>query len=825
MSYGAEVGSGHIAIMPRFTGFRSAVGKETDAAAKSSTQGFARIFGRAGAGIGRTAGQGVSRGFEGATKNLATATLAKVKSDVASASRALQQARLKEQDSAGRARIAETQLAEALTKYSAGSSQAVRAQERLASAQRAVASAQDVTRGSSERLRSAQAQLQTATKEAAAAATSAGSGFSSAMSSSTSIFSSGGRSSGLGFAGGLSGVLKGGLIAGVVAGFASSVLGGVGNVIGDAVGRIESGLTSAVKTSIDFNSQIESANIGFTTMLGSGQKAATFLNGLKRFAVSTPFEFTDLIKNSQYLLGMGVNAKRVIPDLRALGDSVAATGGNADVLNNTIAAFGQLTAKSTLDMGNLNQLLEGGVPSALKILAAGFHTTTGGMVDLISQGKVLSSEALPILIKGIEKGTSKTAALGGMMSKQSQTFAGAMSNINDSVQQGLGTALQPLFKVFEGIATKVAAFAGSTGFQTFIKGVATAVGSLVNGGLVSQVQGFFQQLLGDPAVVKAGRDLISSIGPAFDKISTAVTTAMPFVLQFAQQVLPPLINGITSTVKHTSEFVGFLGKISPALAPIGGAIAGTITFLDGFRGSIVDAAGAVGRFVGGVVSGFHRFETAILGAAVGAAVGVAGFARDAGAAFGRFATAAGSKVGEAVRFVASLPGRAASALGNLGSRLFSSGAALIGGFVDGIRSKIKAITDAVGAVMAAAKGFFPNSPAKVGPFSGKGWTFHSGVATGNDWAAGIDSTRSTIQRSASAAMQTAALVTASSVSLSGASGAGGTGGGYGDVRVEIVNKTGINLTDLIDVRVTRGIEKRDQVLNTSARMGKRRHLV
>ncbi|WP_442803472.1 hypothetical protein OG411_19365 [Streptomyces pseudogriseolus] len=87
-----------------------------------------------------------------------------------------------------------------------------------------------------------------------------------------------------------------------------------------------------------------------------------------------------------------------------------------------------------------------------------------------------------------------------------------------------------------------------------------------------------------------------------------------------------------------------------------------------------------------------------------------------------------SKIAEAVSWVRGLPGRAASALGNLGSRLRGAGRALIRGFVDGIRSMIGEARDAASSVVSSVRNFFPFSPAKEGPFSGSGYTDHSGRA-------------------------------------------------------------------------------------------------
>src|SRR5690606_39340172 len=99
-------------------------------------------------------------------------------------------------------------------------------------------------------------------------------------------------------------------------------------------------------------------------------------------------------------------------------------------------------------------------------------------------------------------------------------------------------------------------------------------------------------------------------------------------------------------------------------------------------------------------------------------------------AVGRGGSNAGDEVGE-------LAGRAVEALGNVGRALFESGKALIQGFIDGIQSMVSAVGNAVSGVLDFVGGFFPNSPAKRGPFSGRGWTLYSGRAVVEDFAAGM----------------------------------------------------------------------------------------
>ena len=68
-----------------------------------------------------------------------------------------------------------------------------------------------------------------------------------------------------------------------------------------------------------------------------------------------------------------------------------------------------------------------------------------------------------------------------------------------------------------------------------------------------------------------------------------------------------------------------------------------------------------------------------------------------------------------------------------------SGRALVQGFIDGIWSARDAAGEAVSGVLGWVSGFFPNSPAKRGPFSGSGWTrvYDGGGALTAQFAAGM----------------------------------------------------------------------------------------
>lgn len=99
-----------------------------------------------------------------------------------------------------------------------------------------------------------------------------------------------------------------------------------------------------------------------------------------------------------------------------------------------------------------------------------------------------------------------------------------------------------------------------------------------------------------------------------------------------------------------------------------------------------------------------------------------------------------------IRFMSGIPGQALGALGNLGSLLYNSGQSIIQGLIDGIRSMAGRVKDAVGSVLSSARDLLPFSPAKEGPFSGRGWTLFSGQSISEALAEGIAQRAGLVQR-------------------------------------------------------------------------------
>jgi len=79
------------------------------------------------------------------------------------------------------------------------------------------------------------------------------------------------------------------------------------------------------------------------------------------------------------------------------------------------------------------------------------------------------------------------------------------------------------------------------------------------------------------------------------------------------------------------------------------------------------------------------------------------------------------------------------------SWLINSGKALIRGFVNGIKSMASSVYNSIKGIVSKARNLLPFSPAKEGPFSGRGYTTYSGKALMEGFLQGIEGAAPTVQ--------------------------------------------------------------------------------
>ena len=182
----------------------------------------------------------------------------------------------------------------------------------------------------------------------------------------------------------------------------------------------------------------EKASISFTTMLGSAEKAQSFLGQMKTFAAQTPFEFPELQTASSRLISAGVNADKVIPIMRTLGDVTSGMGTGADGVNRATVALQQMQAAGRITGEDLNQLRDAGIP-VYDLLASATGKSKAEIVKMAQAGK-LGKKELDAMMGALESGKG-LEKFNGLMEAQSRGLEGMLSNLKDTLGTELSQAI------------------------------------------------------------------------------------------------------------------------------------------------------------------------------------------------------------------------------------------------------------------------------------------------------------------------------------------------------------------------------------------------
>lgn len=238
-----------------------------------------------------------------------------------------------------------------------------------------------------------------------------------------------------------------------------------------ALAGIGAGMVALGVYSVKAAADLQSVETAFKNMLGSGEKAKSFIGELQTFAAKTPFEFDQVSKASQKFLAFGFTAEQIIPTLTAVGDAAAGVGLGAEGIDRVTLALGQMAAKSKVQAGEMLQLTETGIP-AWQMLADAMNVSVSEAMDRVSKGSVDAATGITALVTGME------STFGGMMEEQSKTIAGSWSSLMDGLNQsaaqvGLSIAdafnLTDTFQYLGNILTNFAATVSSSGIAEAFK--------------------------------------------------------------------------------------------------------------------------------------------------------------------------------------------------------------------------------------------------------------------------------------------------------------------------------------------------------------------
>lgn len=354
-------------------------------------------------------------------------------------------------------------------------------------------------------------------------------------------------------------------------------------------------------------------------------------------------------------------------------------------------------------------------------LGGAFQSAVGFIQPLID---VLASAFLPVFqeiapiigsvvpqLLALWTSLSPLGIIIGAISGVLPQLSGAFAQIASVIAGVLGTALAVIIPI--------------------LNHVATVVTSVLKSALAAVIPVILKLV---PVVAQ----LATSVGLILGKVLEALAPIIHMIIGVFAQIVPVIMPVITA-------ILGLIGPllqlIDPLLRLIGEILPPIIDLFMGILGPVLELASLIISALMPVISGLIEVLAGLIDFVVGVFTGdwdkaFKGLQR----AFEGFVSAIGGLIDGGLKILfEGIPKFIGDIFKNVGTWLVDAGKALIQGFIDGILGTINLIGDAIGGVMDFIGGFFPQSPAKRGPFSGSGWTGlkHSGEALYDQFMGGF----------------------------------------------------------------------------------------
>lgn len=476
-----------------------------------------------------------------------------------------------------------------------------------------------------------------------------------------------------------------------------------------------------------------------TTISGSigMAKAAwtNFLTGLGRDDV----DFSKL--TNQLLESIGAVAKNVAPRVAIIGKSIIQAFPSvlsglgsvlAPIVSEALSTAWNIAVQALAGLGiKLPAVDSSQLMAAFQRVASFVGSVIDGIKGAVS---TLASAFTPAFAALQAAFAPVMAQVSSILLPALSVLGTALGNLAAAVLPVISAAIQAMAPV---IATAIGAVVSlastiSTGLAPVINGVA----SLIQAVLPVIQQLFTQWGASIQAVVSAAFAFIESVvASAMNVIDAVIGT----VLALIQGNWEGVWNGVLNILQAVWD--GMVATVRSCIQLVSSTINSALSFIKGVWNS---AWSALGSFLD---SAWDGFVSAVTG---------------------------GNE--QVMSILGGLPGKIIGLFADAGSWLIDSGRALLQGFADGVMGAVGWVGDQISGALGTIRGLFPFSPAKEGPFSGRGYTTYSGKALMRDWAKGMASEESVVRKTVKSALGGASAMLSAGVSVTGAPAAAAAGG-------------------------------------------------
>ncbi len=208
-------------------------------------------------------------------------------------------------------------------------------------------------------------------------------------------------------------------------------------------------LAAAGTAAVKFAADLETLETSFVSLVGGTKQAAAAVAQLNDFTAKTPFQLEAVAASARQLLAAGTGIDELNTQLQFLGDIAATTG---KPINEIAAIFAKVNAKGKVELENLNQLAERGIPIFTELSKA-----TGLLPSELGAGAVTVAEFNAVLASFSEEG----GFAAGAMERLSETAEGKFSTAMDNIKLALASLGEEFLPIIKQILDKVISLAQS----------------------------------------------------------------------------------------------------------------------------------------------------------------------------------------------------------------------------------------------------------------------------------------------------------------------------------------------------------------------------
>lgn len=334
----------------------------------------------------------------------------------------------------------------------------------------------------------------------------------------------------------------------------------------------------------DVRKEMESLQVSFETLAGTDVGKQLY-EDIKQFTLNTPMMMGDLAKGAQTLLGFNIEAQKVMPILKQIGDI---SMGDSQKFNSLTLAFAQMSSTGKLMGQDLLQMINAGF-NPLVVISEKTGKSVAELKDEMSKGAI----SVEMVEEAFRSATEEGGKFHGMLEQQSKTLGGAYSNLlgaidemfneigekSEGIMAGAIDTATLLVRNYENVGRVIMGLVGTYGVYKTAVMVVTALESFRTKNLALQAVGL-QGVTATEAIHYHWLVLTQKA----QALLNATMLANPYVL--AATAIGALVSAMAIGIKHTDALADGQKKLNETYAEAEGAAAKEQRKIDDLFGTL-----------------------------------------------------------------------------------------------------------------------------------------------------------------------------------------------------------------------------------------------